>query len=48
MATPRTLEKPPAVVAEAAPVAQPRSGFRRYWHLYAAISPSTCSSSASA
>lgn len=38
MATLPALEKPPAVVADV-PVARPRQGFRKYWHLYAAISP---------
>lgn len=47
MATLPALEKPPAVVADV-PVTRPRQGLRKYWHLYAAISPSTCSSSASA
>ncbi|WP_406194635.1 MULTISPECIES: carbohydrate ABC transporter permease [unclassified Streptomyces] len=32
------LDKPP-VMAEQTPTAGPRSGFRKYWHLYAAISP---------
>lgn len=32
------LEKPPAAVKTAAP-ARPRRGIRKYWHLYAAISP---------
>ncbi|MFI7500144.1 carbohydrate ABC transporter permease [Streptomyces sp. NPDC049687] len=38
MATAPALEKPPATVP-ATPAAQPRKGFRKYWHLYAAISP---------
>lgn len=46
MATLPALEKPTAVVTET-PVARPRKGFRKHWHLYAAISPSICSSSAS-
>ncbi|AZQ38859.1 MULTISPECIES: carbohydrate ABC transporter permease [Streptomyces] len=32
------LEQTPPAVAQPAP-AQPKSGFRKYWHLYAAISP---------
>ncbi|GHJ41885.1 carbohydrate ABC transporter permease [Streptomyces sp. TS71-3] len=32
------LEKPPVTVETAAP-ARPRRGLRKYWHLYAAISP---------
>lgn len=32
------LDKPP-VIAEQTLTAGPRSGFRKYWHLYAAISP---------
>ncbi|MEU8851639.1 sugar ABC transporter permease [Streptomyces sp. NPDC048564] len=32
------LDKPP-VMAEQTSTAGPRSGFRKYWHLYAAISP---------
>ncbi|MCX4766332.1 sugar ABC transporter permease [Streptomyces sp. NBC_01275] len=38
MATAPTLDKPPAPV-ERAVAARPRTGVRRYWHLYAAISP---------
>ncbi|MFI0089861.1 carbohydrate ABC transporter permease [Streptomyces bobili] len=38
MATVPALEKPPVVMPEI-PAVQPRKGFRRYWHLYAAISP---------
>ncbi|MFI9564691.1 carbohydrate ABC transporter permease [Streptomyces rishiriensis] len=38
MATLPALEKPTAVVTET-PVARPRKGFRKHWHLYAAISP---------
>jgi cellobiose transport system permease protein len=38
MATVPTLEKPAATVVET-PGSRPRSGMRRYWHLYAAISP---------
>lgn len=41
------LDKPPVTVERTA-VAQPRTGWRKYWHLYAAISPSTSCSSASA
>lgn len=47
MATLPAVETPPAVVAPT-PVVQPRKGLRAYWHLYAAISPSICCSSASA
>lgn len=47
MATVPALEKPPVVMTEI-PAVQPRKGFRKYWHLYAAISPSTCCSSPSA
>lgn len=47
MATLPALEKPSATVAET-PAARPKNGFRKYWHLYAAISPSTSSSWSSA
>ena len=33
------LDKPPAVVDSSSATARPKSGFRKYWHLYAAISP---------
>src|SRR3954454_24713647 len=33
-----TLEKPPVTVETAAP-GRPRTGIRKHWHLYAAISP---------
>ncbi|MBT2416535.1 sugar ABC transporter permease [Streptomyces sp. ISL-22] len=38
MATVPALEKPPMTVAEV-PAVQPKRGLRKYWHLYAAISP---------
>ncbi|MFB7496525.1 carbohydrate ABC transporter permease [Streptomyces sp. NPDC056161] len=38
MATASTLDEPPAVLADA-PAVRPRKGFRKYWRLYAAISP---------
>ncbi|WP_405989565.1 carbohydrate ABC transporter permease [Streptomyces sp. NBC_00986] len=33
------LDKPPAAVDSSSATSQPKSGFRKYWHLYAAISP---------
>jgi cellobiose transport system permease protein len=33
------LDKPPAAVDSSSAASQPKSGFRKYWHLYAAISP---------
>ncbi|MFD4554501.1 carbohydrate ABC transporter permease [Streptomyces sp. NPDC058469] len=33
------LDKPPAAVDSSSASSQPKSGFRKYWHLYAAISP---------
>lgn len=33
------LEQTPPAVAQPSP-SQPKKGFRKYWHLYAAISPS--------
>ncbi|WP_406452045.1 sugar ABC transporter permease [Streptomyces sp. NBC_01622] len=33
------LDKPPTAVGSSSASAQPKSGFRKYWHLYAAISP---------
>ncbi|MFD7433700.1 carbohydrate ABC transporter permease [Streptomyces sp. NPDC059861] len=38
MATLPAVDKPPAAVADP-PAARPRTGIRKYWHLYAAISP---------
>lgn len=34
------IERTPPVVTQPSPVG-PKKGFRKYWHLYAAISPST-------
>lgn len=34
------LEQTPPAVAQPSS-SQPKKGFRKYWHLYAAISPST-------
>jgi len=33
------LEKPPATVGTTSATTQPKKGLRKYWHLYAAISP---------
>ncbi|MFJ5303663.1 carbohydrate ABC transporter permease [Streptomyces sp. NPDC088350] len=33
------LDKPPAAVDTGSASSQPKNGFRKYWHLYAAISP---------
>ena len=33
------LDKPPAAVDSSSATSRPKSGFRKYWHLYAAISP---------
>ncbi len=33
------LDKPPTAVGSSSATSQPKSGFRKYWHLYAAISP---------
>ncbi|MEV0640493.1 sugar ABC transporter permease [Streptomyces sp. NPDC050619] len=38
MATVPTLEKPPVLLADP-PAVRPKKGWRKYWHLYAAISP---------
>lgn len=46
MTTAPVVETPPAAVA-GAPVVHAKKGILSYWRLYAAISPSICSSSPS-